>query len=206
MILALSIPLLTSACTGTVVNTPDPTPTTVMGVIAPAGTPTDVATQIPTQVPTLVPTEASTDSGALLDICSLATTPEVETVLGQSVTSITPGTDSENIPGATINFCTYLGKGLAVVVSSVDAGSAQAAGAMMQTELANMKADDASVTSKVETGLGDQAYWSVAEHAVSYTVVKGARVFSVLIGGSIGDAASYKAPLLILAKSVSSKL
>jgi hypothetical protein len=57
----------------------------------------------------------------------IITTPEAEAVLGQSVMNITPGPDSGNIPGPTINFCTYLGKDLAVVVSSVDTGSTQAA-------------------------------------------------------------------------------
>jgi hypothetical protein len=58
---------------------------------------------------------------------------------------------------------------------------------MMQEQLAQMKVDDASVTISEEAGLGDQAYWGVAQDAVSYTVVKGSHVFSVVLGGDIGD-------------------
>ena len=203
--LVCGIALLASACGSSPVNLPDPTPTTVMGVVATAEQPTDVPTQIPTQVPTEIPTEVPTETGVLLDVCSLITATEAEVVLGQSVTAITPGTDSDNISGETINFCTYLGKDLAVVISSVDTDSAEAARDMMKKQLDKMQSDDASTTSKEESGLGDQTYWSVAEHAVAFTVVKGSHAFSVTLGGNIGDAASHKAPLLILAKSVEGK-
>jgi hypothetical protein len=207
--LMCGLALLVSACGSSSASLPSPTPSTVMGVLSTAPQPAEalapVPTDTPTQAPVVIPTESATQPVAVLDVCSLITSTEAEAVLGQPVASIKPGTDTDSISGETINFCTYLGNGLAVVISTVDTGSENAAKDMLKKQLAQMLADDASTTSKEEAGLGDQAYWSVTENAASYTVVKDSHVFIVGLGGNIGVPASHKAPLLTLAKSVESK-
>jgi hypothetical protein len=169
-----------------------------MGVLPPSGQPIGISTETPTDV--------TAASGKAADVCALITQSEAEAVLGQKVISTTPGVDANSIPGETLNFCTYLGSGLAVVVSQVDMGSAQAAGQEMQTQLAKMQADATSTTNSQAGGPGDQIYWSTSSHAASFTVLKGRSVFSVLLGGNIGDPAAYKAGLLKLAESVAAKL
>jgi hypothetical protein len=154
-----------------------------------------------TPTPTTMPAPATTEPAVVpnLDICSLATTEEVTAVLGQAPLNATPGSDPDNSTGTTINFCTYLGgNGLAVVISSVDTGTVEAGQAMIATQLS--LAPDMVVTE--ESGIGDKAYWSVGAKAVSYTVLKDTHVFSVALGGAIGDPASHKDALLALAQAV----
>jgi hypothetical protein len=196
--LACLITLSVSACAGIPANSMTPTPTTVMGVLPPIEQPTEDPTA------TLIP--ESTNPAKSADICSMITQAEAEAVLGQTVTSITPGVDTDSISGQPLDFCTYLGKGLAVVISRVDLGSPKAAADAMKQQLAIMVADDASTTSKQQPGPGDQAYWSTNEHAAEFTVLKGSVVFAVLIGGNIGDPEAHKAALKTLAEAVAGRL
>jgi hypothetical protein len=198
IVLVCVVALGASACGGLPSNSMTPTPTTLMGVLPPVEQSTGVSTEIPTS--------GNADSGKVVDICSLITKSDAEAVLGQTVTSITPGVDSNNSFGGTLNFCTFLGQGLAVVVSRVDLGSANAAGQAMKQALVKMQSDATSTTTPQLSGPGDQAYWSTSEHAAEFTVLKGNTVFSVLLGGNIGDPAAHKAGLLDLTKSVAAKL
>jgi hypothetical protein len=202
MVIAISsILLVASACTGTVATISGPTPTTTMGSISQDQQLTDAAAQSSTQTGG----SSSSGTGTVVDICSLVSSDEAATVLGQAVIAITPGSEPDSISGSTLNFCTYLGSGLALVVSSVETGSAKAGAEILQAQLANMLAEDPTTTSKEEPGLGNKAYWSVAEHGVSYTVLTDTHVFSVALGGAIGDPSSHKTRLLDLAKSVASR-
>jgi hypothetical protein len=193
------IVLVSAACSGTVNNSSTPTPTTVMGFIPPEQQQTSVPTQNSSSLPV-----ASTPLDET-NVCSLATSEEASAVLGQSVIAATPGSEPDDVTGTTLYFCTYLGSGLAIVVSTVDTGSAQAGSTMLQSQLAKMLADDPSLTTTDETGIGDRLVYAVAEHAISYTVLKGSRVFSVALGGNVGDLASHKAALLTLTQSIASK-
>jgi hypothetical protein len=192
------IALGASACTGLPSNALTPTPTTLMGFLPPNGQ--------STTIPTEIAAPGTAEAGKAVDICSLISQPEAEAVLGQPVTATTPGTDTDSATGATLNFCTYLGTGLAVVVSREDLGSAEAARQAIKQELAKMLYDSASTTIPQDGGPGDQAYWSTSEHAAQFTVLNGNSVFSVLLGGNIGDPAAHKAALLDLAIAVAARL
>jgi hypothetical protein len=117
-----------------------------------------------------------------------------------------PLTDSSSIPGKTSYFCTSLGGSLALIVSVVDMGSPAAAVTEMNKEFATMKADDPSTVVTAETGLGDRAFWTTKEKACGYNAVKGSVVFSVTLGGTIGDPAAHRAALKTLTQSVGAKL
>ena len=132
--LICAMTLIVSACGNLPSNSQTPTPTTLMGFISPPDQSTEV------------PTAGNPATGKTLDVCGLATKADAGAVLGQAVTAVTPGTDSENDFGGTLYFCTYLGTGLAVVISEVDLGSAGAASQTMKLELAKMQSDDASTT------------------------------------------------------------
>lgn len=186
-------------------NSLTPTPTTLMGYIAPLGESGGVATGEST--PDTGDSGTSGGSVALEDICSLVSQSEAEGVLGQTVSTPTPGTDPDSISGGTLYFCTYLGSGLALVVSRVDLSSLEEAEDAMEQELAQMVSDDSSITTgALAAGLGDQAFWSTSERAASVTVMQGSTVFSIAVGGNVGDPAAYKTALQDLAASVAGRL
>ncbi len=137
-----------------------------------------------------------------VDVCALATSAQVEEVLGQPITSTTPGEEPDSVSGGTLYFCTYLGSGLAVVISWVDTGSPAAAEVALQEELAQMQADEPSATVTPQSGIGDQAFWTVTANAAGYVVAKGGRVLGVVLGGNIGDPAAHQAALKTLAESI----
>ena len=200
------IALSAAACGGLPANSLTPTPTTLMGVLQPQEQSSGVSTRVSTEAPTEISESNNGDTEDLVDICPLITPEEAAAVLGQPVTSINPGIDQDSVSGGTLCFCNYLGTGLAVVISLVDMGSSEDAKQVMGEQLAKMLTDDASTTSTQANGLGDQAYWSTSEHAGQYTVLKGNYIFSVLIGGNVGDPAAYQAALLNLAKILAERI
>jgi hypothetical protein len=204
--LVCAISLGASACGGLPSNSLTPTPTTLMGVLQSQGQSAVAATELSSEVPTETPASNNGDQEDLVDICPLITQEEAEAVLGQPVISINPGMDQDSVSGGTLYYCNYLGTGLAVVISLVDMGSSEDAKQAMGEQLAKMLSDDASTTSAQESGLGDQAYWSTTEHAVQNTVVKGNYIFSVMIGGNVGDPAAYQAALLNLAMALAKRI
>lgn len=139
------------------------------------------------------------------DVCSLVATADVEAVLGQTVTSVTPGSEPDPTSGATLYSCTYLGNGLALIVSSADLGTAKAASDMMQAQFDTMKSYQPDTVLTEESGVGDKIFWTERENAVAYNVLKGSHLIGVAIGGSIGDPASYKAGLLLLTEIATAK-
>jgi hypothetical protein len=207
--LLISLALMATACGGTVSNL-TPTPTTVMGFVPeqgspPTGQPSEVST------PNGEPGQTATPDTLLIigamqynkvNVCSLATDAQVEAVLGQTITEKTPGEDADSVSGGTLYFCTYLGSGLAVVLSWVETGTPAAAEQALKDELAQMQADEPSAIVTSVTGMGDKAFWTVTTHAASFVVVKGGRVLSVALGGNIGDPDAHKAALKTLAESI----
>jgi hypothetical protein len=145
------------------------------------------------------------DSDGSDDVCSLISQDEAEEVLGQTVTSITPGVDNDSIAGETINFCTYLGFGQALVLSVVDTGSMDSVGPTIDQELANLEDGDEVPAVIQVLGLGDQAFWATTSHAGSYVVQTGTVVFSLALGGNIDNPADYKDALQRLAGSVAGR-
>ena len=201
--------LLATACGGTV-SSSTPTPTTIMGSVPEQGSP-----------PTGQPSEMSTPNGEpgqtatpdtllilgavqynKVDVCALASEAQVEEVLGQPITSKTSDEDADSVSGGTIYSCSYVGSGLAVVISWVDTNSPAAAEQALKDELAQMQADEPSATVTSQSGIGDQAFWTVTPHAAGYVVAKGGRVLGVALGGNIGDPAAHKAALKTLTESI----
>jgi hypothetical protein len=149
-----------------------------------------------------VPTEDSgSDSGDADDsddVCPMISQDEAGEVLGQTVTSITPGTDDDSITGQTLNFCTYLGQGLAVVLSVVDTGSLNLVGPMLNQMVENNQDEDEVPSITEWLGLGDQAFWQTTSHAGGFIVQTGTVVFSLVVGGNVDDPSAYREALLRL--------
>lgn len=174
-----------------------------MGVLPLNGQSTGIPTEIPTEISTPIPPAGTAQP---IDVCSLITQAEAETVLGQPVTQIRSAVDDTNTAfGVPYNFCIYRGTDLTVNLAVVDLGSAAAAGQEMQAALAKMMADTTSTTTPQTGGLGEQAYWTTSLHAATFIVLKGDYIFQVLLGGNIGDPAAYKTGLLNLAVKVAAK-
>jgi hypothetical protein len=203
MALMCVIALGASACQLSPSNSLTPTPTTLMGFLPPEGQSTEVPTQ---EVSTGVATAENGNSGETLDVCSLITQAEAEAVLGQTVININPGVDTNNAFGQDVNYCTFLGQGLAIVLSVADLGSPEAAKQALNLDLANAQSDSTVSSATQVSGVGDQAHLTIAEHAVAYTVATGRHVFQLVLGGNIGDPAEHQAALLSLAESVAGRL
>ena len=208
--LACCLALIATACDGTA---PVPTATpTVMGLVAELSYATRRAN--PTKWPhqpvagpgeTAEPDDSLTDGEEEypeVDVCTLATDAQVEVVLGQPITSRTPGAEPDSVSGGTLYFCSYVGSGRAVVISWVDTGSPEAAEVALQEELAQMQADDPSATVTSQSGIADQAFWTVTTDAAGYVVVEGGNVIGVILGGDIGDPAGHKDALKTLAELI----
>ena len=191
------IAIIASACGGAAVNSTDPTPGTANEVASPTETSTAVSTEIPAVLPQA--------SGADPDACSLITTGEAEAVMGQPVASVNPFSELDQDYGETVFSCYYMGKDLTLIISKVDLGSAQAASEAMQQQLIKEQTDNKDVIISEEPGLGEKAYWTTVENAGIYSFLKGGRILIVGLAGNIGDVESHKAPLLVLAKSISAK-
>ena len=188
------IALGASACGAAPANALTPTPTTLMGNLPLNGQSTGIPTAIP-----------ASGTAQPIDVCSLVTQTEAEAVLGQAVTQISPGVDTNTLIGGTGYFCMYRGTDLTVNVEVVDMGSAAAAGQAMQATVAKMMADSTTTTTPQQGGPGEQAYWATSLHAGNFTVLKANYIISVLIGGNVGDPATFKAGLLTLTESVVAK-
>jgi len=201
-ILALGV----SACGALPSNLADPiaaASTKLLGALTPASQSTETPGGV---TPTENPVPATPATGAPADVCALISATEAQAVLGAPVTSTTPGSEPDSVSGGTLNYCTYMGSGgLALLVSYVDLGSAEKAALTLQAQLAQMLADDSSTTTRQESGISDQVYWSTNSHAAQFTVQKGSVVFAVLLGGNLGDPESHKAALQSLAVSVAAK-
>jgi hypothetical protein len=194
IIILVSILLLGVSACGGGNDTTAPTSTTQKGILQSEVQSTGIATTIP---PTA--TAGMADPLDPLDVCLLITPAEAEAVMGIPVTNSNSSEDSDNIPGATIHSCTYLGNELAIAISVVDLFSPEAAAQSIQEQLVKMVKDDTSITTQQESGIGDQVYWSTNDHSGVFTVLKGNVVFSVLIGGKMSDPEAYKAGLRGLA-------
>jgi len=197
------IGLMLSACGGTAQSlptatiTPTATATEESGLILPE-VPTTTPMDLPTKDASLEPT--ATDS--VEDVCSLVTAFDVEQVLEQPVTFITPGAEPDDVTGSTINFCTYVGTGKAVVISSVEVDGSSIGLDTLDSQIRSMIDEEPDTEVNQELGVGIKAYWSVSEHAGGFTVLTEEHVFSVSLGGNIGDALDHKAALLALAQIV----
>ncbi len=138
------------------------------------------------------------------DVCSLITVDDAETVLGQAVTAITPGAEPDDVTGGTLNYCTYRGSDMAVVITVVGIDSAAVGTDQLHSKLSQMKEEDPETKTQEALGVGDQAYWTVSENAAGYIVLTQSSVFSVVLGGNIGSADSHKNELLTLAQIIAS--
>ena len=205
MITMAAMLLAGSACSGLPANSSTPTSTATSN-LQPQLQVIDTATPVPLAGTTSTDDPNNPVKQGSSKICELITQPEAEAVLNQAVVSITPGADTDDISGKPVSFCNYLGTGLTVLVTLVDMGTPQAAEDELNAVVAGAKADNATTVSKQSDELGEHSYWFTSQHAVGFYGTKGQYVFSLTLGGNIGDAESHKAALLFLVTTLASRI
>jgi hypothetical protein len=206
VVIAISI-LVISACSGSIEDPPAPTstPTATVEPIDSGPIPADESTKIPLDIPTEDPNLEPTATNTVVDVCFLATAFDIENVLDQTISHMTPSAEPDDVSGSTLNYCTYVGSDKAVVISSVEVENSYIGGDVLHAEMQKKQDEEPNTVTNEELGVGIQAFWSVSEHGAEYTVLTETHVFGVALGGNIGSAADHKAALLTLAQIVAEK-
>ncbi len=171
------------------------------------GTPTTITGGVPTLETAATPTVAAAAgvTGEPVDVCSLVTPEDVAPVLGQTPLTAAPGDEPDQRTGNTVYFCTYLGQGLAVVISVAPTGSPDAARSLLEGRVQQMQAEGDSPVSESEAGLGDVAFWTTTSNGASFDFGVGSFAVGVSVGGSaLGDPSAHRDALKVLAQSVAS--
>ncbi len=213
-----ALALLAAAC-----NPATPTPAilvsfvtaTPTGTAQPANPATATATATATEI--VVPDDTNSEVTPVgtagtpppLDVCDLITDDEAAKILGEPVTRAQSGTDDLDEPYP-IHFCTWhvATPSIVLILSVTETGSAGEAVSMLEAKLADNE-DDATAEEDVDAeqaGVGERAYWTVAENAAGYDVVTGAHVYVLAVGGQVTPTDALRAALLKLALAVSARL
>lgn len=137
-----------------------------------------------------------------LDPCAFLTSADAEPLVGTALIDITPGSDVDEITGGPLEYCTYKGDDVALVVSFVKS-SAPNGSPEWQNQLQEMpKASDPEAVVTPASEIGEQSYWVVTEESVGLSVAKYPYIFILAVGGNIGYSEDYKADLVTLAQKV----
>jgi hypothetical protein len=137
-----------------------------------------------------------------IDVCSFFTSTDAESLVGTVEMNITPGSDFDEITGNTLDYCTYKGDDVALVVSLVRSSAAKDS-AQWQDQLPEMtNASDPDAVISPTSDIGEKAYWIITQSSVGLSVAKFPYVFILAVGGNIGYPDDYKDDFITLAQKV----
>ena len=151
---------------------------------------------------TAPPSTAESTPVPLIDICSFFTPAEVEPIVGTALIDATPGGDIDEITGGPLDYCTYKGDDVAMVISVVRSKAAEGSQEWKDQILNIAQASDPEAAITPESGLGEQAFWVVTEDSAGWFVAEYPYVFGLAVGGNIGYSEDYKEDLKALADKV----
>lgn len=197
VVLALS--LLITACS---LNQPangvavGPTSTSTASDGSSISSPTD------TPIPPESPSPAALTPAQNVDICSLITTAEAEPFVGTALIDVTPGGDIDEVTGSPLDYCTYKGDDIALVISVVKSGAVEGSKEWQDQLLLMAQATDPEAAVTPGSGLGERSYWVVTEESAAWFVAEFPYVFGLAVGGNIGYSEDYKDDLKALAEKV----
>jgi hypothetical protein len=126
---------------------------------------------------------------ALPSACSVMSRAEAQGYVGEPISQVIPeepAPDEET--GSLHTTCTYMGKARALVISIDEFKSADEAQKKMTAEY--LKAQDTDddeappPSIEPESGLGDRAYYGQSPHAAMILMVRGARAYGAVLGGT----------------------
>jgi len=198
LFLSIALVLLLQACSLNTPNNPvviGTTPTSTASSGSSNNAPT--ATVIPLELPSPAPTPVQS-----IDICGFFTAAEAEPIVGTALIDLTPGTDIDEVTGGPMDYCTYKGDDVALVISLVKSNAAKdspdwQAQLLNTTDIAQPNSPPAPASD-----IGEQAYWVVNEDAAGWYVAKYPYIFALVVGGNIGYAEDYKEDIKTLAQKV----
>lgn len=181
-------------------------PSSPAATATPTPTSGSVAAETPATLATLaVDTPQALPSVKTVDLCAIFSPAQVEPIVGTALITTTPGTDVDEVTGGPLNFCTYKGEDVALVISVAESQSAKDS-QTWQDQLAAITNPDEPSTITEENGLGEKAYWVVNEDSAGWYVARYPYVFALVVGGNISLADEYKEDLRRLAEQVLSTL
>lgn len=174
--------------------TSTPTPTAVNG--SSNNSATAIATPAETPSP-VAPTPLQN-----IDPCSILTVADAEPFVGTALIDVKPGSDIDEVTGGPLDFCTYKGDDVALVISLVKSGAAKDSQTWQDQLLEITKASDPEAAITPNSDLGEQSYWVVTEDSAGWFVARFPYVFALAVGGNIGYSEDYKDDLKALAQKV----
>ncbi len=214
----LGLALLAAACS----PTPTRTPVVILSAVTATATRTQAAVQPATATATateiFIPDDTNSEATAVgtagtppaLDACDLITDSEAGDILGAPITRAQSGTDTEDVGGYPIHFCTWhsANPNIALILSVADTGSQGASVSQLEAQLAANE-DEATVEEDIDAeqaGVGERVFWTVSENAAGFDIATGAHVYALAVGGKVTPTDELRAALLALAKAVSGRL
>ena len=141
-------------------------------------------------MPVLLPlTLALLGAPTLPSACTLMTKAEAQAYLTGPIAQVVPEEPApDEDTGSVHTSCTFMARGLALVIAVDEFPSANAARKTMTAEyLKSQKGGDEDApppTVEPESGLGDQAFYGHSEHAAMMVMVKGAHAYAAVFGGA----------------------
>jgi len=136
------------------------------------------------------------------DICAFFTSADAEPLVGTAVINLTSGNDFDEITGGPLDYCTYKGDDVALVLSLVKSSAAHGSQDWQNQLLEMTKASDPEAVIAPASNIGEQAYWVITTSSVGLSVARFPYIFILAVGGNIGYADDYKDDLTALAQKV----
>jgi hypothetical protein len=147
---------------------------------------------------------------ALPSACSVLSKGEAQAYVGERIARMLPE-EPEPDPetGSIHTTCTYMGEGRALVISIDEFKTPEAARKKMTAEYLKAQDtrddDDGPPKIEPESALGDQAFYGQSAHAAMILMVKGARAYGAVLGGTPpkpADRAALRKLVMALAAKV----
>ncbi|MEP7135249.1 MAG: hypothetical protein ABI904_09980 [Chloroflexota bacterium] len=197
ILLILTAALLLPACS---TNTP-------INATSVASTPTSTVSSGPT-LNSVVATSAvilipSAPPAKNIDICSFFTSIDAQPLVGTVEINITPGSEADEITGGTLEYCTYRGEDVALLISLVKSSASKDSPTWQDQLLQMVQSSDPDAVITPAAGIGELAYWVITPApAVGLWVAKYPYVFGLAVGGNISAPDDYQDGLQSLAQKV----
>lgn len=152
-----------------------------------------------------------------VDVCSFFTSADAEPLVGTALIDITPGNDFDEITGGPLDYCTYKGDDVALVLSIVKSSAPKGSDEWQNQLIEMSKASDpeAAVTpvspdpeaaATPTSDIGELSYWVITESSVGLSTAKYPYIFIIAVGGNIGYSEDYKDDLIALRQKVMDQL
>jgi len=142
-----------------------------------------------------------------IDICSFFTSVDAQPLVGSVEINITPGSEADEITGGTLEYCTYRGEDVALMISLATSSAPKDSPTWQDQLLQMVQSSDPEAVISPATGIGELAYWVISPApAAGLWVAKYPYVFGLAVGGNIGTPDDYKDDLQSLAQKVLNQL